>query len=65
MLYSVSFNYRKRRPSGRYPSQTVGEKRFKKQVHAIREYVRQKAKGKYVEMGVILPGSVVLDFMMQ
>lgn len=65
MRYSVSFNYRKQQPGGRYPGETMCTKRFKKEAHAVRECLKQKAKGKYVEMRIILSGSALLDFLTQ
>lgn len=61
-MYTVTSNYRKIR-NGRYPCQTERRKRFKKEDHARLDAIKQRAKGKYVEVSQRVSAALVLEML--
>ncbi len=62
IMFVVTSYYRKIR-NGRYPNSTERRKRFKKEAHAMHDAVKQRAKGKYVEVGQIVSSALILEML--
>lgn len=61
-MFVVTSYYRKKR-NGRFPCATERRKHFKKEAYALHDALTQRAKGKYVEVGQIVTGAVLLELL--